>query len=119
MRKMKFTTGQLTIALTVAADISRELDDDYVELWTLPRCIRSAWPNASERTVRFIATSALLALTSRDVVLGDLDGDTGSFSPWRVDNPVEAAMAMWARLGRDPNMGEIAWLSRVARPLGQ
>jgi hypothetical protein len=119
MTKIEVTTDQMAVALAAAVDIDRELDEDYVGLWVLPRCIRLDWPHPNDRLVRSISTSILLALTSRDVVLGDLDGDTGEFLPWSVADPVETAMAMWVRLGRDPRLGEIAWLSREVRALDQ
>jgi hypothetical protein len=45
----------------------------------------------------------LRAPVAEDVVLGDLDGDTGEFLPWDVADPVATALAEWALLGRDPS----------------
>jgi len=106
-------TVEEAIAVAVAEKMSRELDDDYVELWSLPWYVRQDWPTASDEKVRYLCGSILRALTSTDVVLGDLDFNTGKFSPWKIDDPVDRAMAMWLQLGRDPTMGEIAWLSRT------
>ena len=104
---------EIAIAVAVAEDVSRELDDDYVGLWVLPHGIRLHWPEASDDEVRSLTHSILSALTSNDVVLGDLDGNTGEFSPWSVGNPVEAAMEAWVQLGHDPRLGDIAWLVRT------
>ena len=107
------TNDEVAIAVTVAEKVSRELDEDYVGLWVLPWHIRRAWPEASDDKVRTLVRSILSALASSDVVLGDLDGDTGEFLPWSVGNPIEAAVEMWVQLGRDPNIGEVAWLART------
>ena len=40
------------VAVIVAAEISRELDEDYVEMWKLPRRIRDEWPDATGLQVR-------------------------------------------------------------------
>jgi len=109
-------TDQIAVAVGVAEELSRELDEDYVGLWVLPWLIRRDWPEVSDDVVRAISKSILRALTSIDVVLGDVDGDTGQFLPWDCDDPVEAAMDMWVQLRHDPRLGEIAWLVRVERP---
>jgi hypothetical protein len=115
MRRSRPHPDEVSIAVAVAEKVSRELDEDYVGLWVLPWHIRHDWPEASDDKVRSLARSILRALTSRDVVLGDLDGDTVDFLPWSVDDSVDAAMEMWERLGRDPTIGEIAWLERPVR----
>jgi len=103
------------VMAAVTEMVSHELDEDFVELWSLPWYIRSMWPEASDEDVRVVSEAILKDLLSRDVLLGDLDGGTGEFLPWRLENPVGVAMHMWAELGRDPTIGEIAWLDRVAR----
>jgi hypothetical protein len=108
------TPAEVTAAVTVSERVSRELDDDYVGLWVIPWHLRRELPNASATTVREITESILRALTAQDVALGDLDGETGEFLPWGVPDPVGAAMAGWALLGRDPNIGEVAWLLRIS-----
>jgi hypothetical protein len=107
------TGDERATAVQVAEKLSRELDEDYVGLWKVPWHIRRAWPNASDDQVRSLAGSILTALLSSDVRLGDLNADTGEFWPWPGENSVEAAIEAWARLGRDPNIGEVAWLARL------
>ena len=98
-------------ARTVAEKISRELDDDYVEIWALPWHLRRLVPNVSDARVHDMAEVILRELTDSGVVIGDLSGESGVFSPW-VGPVVERVMREWEQLGRDPNIGEIAWLSR-------
>jgi hypothetical protein len=107
------TRDERTIAVQVAEKLSRELDEDYVGLWKVPWHIRRAWPNASDDQVRSLAASILTALLTGDVRLGELDADTGEFWPWSAENSVDAVVEAWVHLGRDPNIGEVAWLARL------
>lgn len=100
-------------AATVAEKISRELDDDYVGVWVLPWHLRRLVPDVSDARVRDMAEVILRVLTDSGVVIGDLPGDSGVFSPW-AGPAVERVMRGWEQLGRDPRLGEIAWLSRPA-----
>jgi hypothetical protein len=86
------------------------LHDDYVGLWTLAWHLRRALSDAPDELVIALAEAILDALLRFGVVLGDLDGTTGAFLPWSPTGALEAAMTAWRSLGRDPNIGEIAWL---------
>ncbi|MBM7772928.1 hypothetical protein JOD54_003132 [Actinokineospora baliensis] len=106
--------SDVVVAIKVAESLSRELDDDYVEFWSLLWHLRRALPDADDQLLRTLSQAILTALTDSNVALGDLDGKTGTFLPW--DNPstsVATAMSMWQDLGRDPNMGDIGWLART------
>jgi hypothetical protein len=107
------THDKVATAVVVGEKVSRELDEDYVGLWVLPWHIRREWPEASDDEVRELAESILRALESADVTFGDLDGETGEFLPLSVADPVATVIAAWVRLGRDPNIGELAWLART------
>lgn len=104
-------TGDLTAAASVAILIHRELESDYVGLWKIPWHIRRAIPDVSDEQVREIATAVLQALLANDVAIGSLDEITGSFDPWERRGAVDAALSAWRALGRDPNIGEVAWLA--------
>lgn len=104
-------TGDLTTAASVALLIHRELDDDYVGVWKIPWHIRRALPDAGDKEVRDIAAAVLEALLNRDVAVGSLNETTGSFSPWAADDALDSIMSAWRDLGRDPNIGEVAWLA--------
>ncbi|GLZ43711.1 hypothetical protein [Actinokineospora sp. NBRC 105648] len=105
--------SEVIAAVTLAVDVSRELDDDHVEFWRLATNLRRSLPSADGELIRGLARAVLVALLDRGVVLGDLDGDTGEFTAWPATvASIDIAMAAWRSLGRDPDMGEIAWLSR-------
>ena len=100
-------------AVHVAEKLSRELNEDYVGLWKVAWHIRRAWPGVSGDEVRSVANWILTDLLTAGARLGSLDANTGEFCPWPVANSVEAAIHAWGKLGRDPNIGEVAWLARL------
>jgi hypothetical protein len=108
------TRDQVITAVVVAEKISRELDEDYVGLWTIPWHLRRALPDASDALVWELARAILGGLERSGLVVGDLDGYSGLFIPWSGDTGVDTAMQRWRDLGRDPNIGEIAWLMRTS-----
>ncbi|WP_139168351.1 hypothetical protein [Microbacterium azadirachtae] len=104
---------ELTAAASVALVVYRELEEDYVGLWVIPWQIRRAIPRASDEMVREVSIPILLALLENGISIGDLNGEMGLFEPWQTDEPIERVLAGWHALGRDPNIGEIAWLART------
>ncbi|PPK71143.1 hypothetical protein V5P93_003006 [Actinokineospora auranticolor] len=108
--------SELIAVMSVVVDISRELEDDHVELWKLPKNLRAVLPSADDDQIQGITRAMLIALLDSNVVLGDLSGKTGLFEPWPEPvASIDIAMAMWRDLGRDPNIGDVAWLSRLPR----
>lgn len=103
---------EVVVAASVAIVVCRELDDDYVGLWVIPWHIRRSIPRVSDEIVRHISIAVLVALLDNRVSIGDLDGNTGTFDPWSGDEPIGRVLEEWRALGRDPNIGEIAWLAR-------
>ncbi|MBL7500538.1 hypothetical protein I6A84_29780 [Frankia sp. CNm7] len=105
-------SDETTVAVSVVMLIRRELEDDYVGIWKVPWHIRRALPNAGDDQVQKIAASILGDLVAADVALGDLDEETGTFLPWLATGAAEKVMAAWRDLGRDPNIGDVAWLAK-------
>ena len=103
-------TDDMTVAASVAMLVQRELDDDYVGLWALPWHIRRALPEASDSQVCEIAAAVLEALVAAGATIGSLDETTGTFDPWETGGAVESVISAWRSLGRDPNIGEVAWI---------
>lgn len=106
------TPAEAAVAVVVGNSISRELDEDYEGLWVIPRLIRRELESASDELVLELARAVLVGLSESAVRIGTLDENTGVFSPWPVRDGIERALQEWSRLGRDPNIGEIAWLVR-------
>lgn len=103
---------EVIVAIVVADRIRSELDDDYVGVWKVPWHLRRALPHATDDAVRDLAEAILGGLISVGAVLGDLDGESGTFIPWPPSGALDAAMTAWRVLGREPNIGDIAWLAR-------
>ncbi len=107
-------TDDMIAAASVAILLHRELDDDHVGIWMLPWRIRRALPEAGDSQVREIAAAVLEALLAGGAAIGSLDETTGTFAPWETHGAVESVMAAWRVLGRDPNIGEVAWIARTS-----
>jgi hypothetical protein len=106
------TPAEAAVAVAVADLISRELDEDYVGLWKVAWHIRRRIGDATDEKVREMAEAILLGLVESAVRVGDLSEESGIFTPWPEHDGVERAVRGWATLGRDPNIGEVAWLAR-------
>jgi hypothetical protein len=106
------TGDEVAAAVAVAEKVSRELDEDYVGLWKLAWHLRRRIADLSDEAVRGLAASILEGLRESAVRVGSLSEESGIFTPWPADDGIDRAMQAWAALGRDPNIGEIAWLAR-------
>jgi hypothetical protein len=105
-------TSEAVVAIEVAELLSRELDEDYVGLWTVPWHLRRRLSGVSDETVRMIAETILRGLVESGLCVGELSESTGVFEPWPSSSGIDRAMQEWQALGRDPNIGEIAWVVR-------
>lgn len=106
------TPAEVAVAVAVGDLISRELDEDFVGLWVIPWHIRRRLTLADDAMVQELARAVLLGLEESAARIGSLDEDSGVFTPWPVGEGVTRALSQWSDLGRDPNIGEIAWLAR-------
>jgi hypothetical protein len=106
------TPDEAAVAVGVAEMISRELDEDYVGLWKVAWHLRQSLGSVSDQQVRELAAVILHGLLSSGLSVGELSEESGEFNAWSGPAGIEHAMSEWASLGRDPNMGEIAWLVR-------
>lgn len=100
------------MAVAVGDVISRELDEDYVGLWVVAWHIRRRLGPVDDDQVRRVARAVLEGLMESAVRVGTLDEATGTFSAWSTQDGVERAIREWSAMGRDPNIGEVAWLAR-------
>lgn len=100
------------MAVAVGDLISRELDEDYVGMWVIPWHIRRRLGSADDELVQEVARAVLVGLSESAVRVGTLAEDSGVFTAWQASDGVERALRGWSALGRDPNIGEVAWLAR-------
>lgn len=106
------TGEEVAASVAVAEAISRELDEDFVGLWKLGWHLRRQIPGLPDEKVRSLAGAILQGLRGSAVRVGSLSEESGIFTPWPAEVAIDRAMQAWAALGRDPNIGEIAWLVR-------
>jgi hypothetical protein len=97
----------------IERDFLAECRDDYVGLWSLVRRFRDRGLEASKIVDATILMLHRL-LEANQIVAGTFTG-----TEFRVaDIPVARLMAKirqdWAQLGRDPQIGEIAWFTSRA-----
>ena len=99
-------------AVVVAEMTSRELDDDYVELCSIPWRLHRQLAASPDAKIRELSEAVLRGLVQLGVSIGDLDGNSGVFTPWSSNDCVERVKRELITLGREPNIGDIAWLTR-------
>lgn len=96
--------------------VSNELADDGVELWSLFRYTHQELPGASPAEVLEVVETTLRKLADNGTRFGQIDDETGDFNVWDEDDPVGRIMAESRALGREPNIGDIAWLVKDVLP---
>ena len=105
------TVEGVAAAVTTGDLVSRELDDDAVGVWKIAWHLRRALPSVTATEMHELAEGVLRGLQPSGVSVGELD-DLGAFQEWDRVNGISEVMARWRKLGRDPNIGEVAWLVR-------
>lgn len=93
--------------------LAEECKEDYVGLWEVVKQVRRAFPDAEAGEIQAISLDLVRdLLRSGQAVAGDLSNE-GQFLDWRldVDRAVERIGEEWDRLGRDPNISEVVWLT--------
>lgn len=105
-----------TIAARVALRVERELSEDAVELWTLFQDVHNISPESSDGQVFDIVEVAISVLLAERVQVGHLDDLTGEFVLWGGTVTAKRIMSAVSDLGREPNIGDVAWLVRGVYP---
>lgn len=102
----------------IKAAIIAEAEEDFIGLWEIVREVRETTELNDEEAVR----SATLAVVE-DLVRGGqiragvLSGDGRELYEWAesAELVIERINREWLELGRDPNIGEIAWFDLAPR----
>jgi len=99
----------MTDLASIAQQVLAECHEDYVGLWSVVRRIRGAGVGNDSRVIE----TTLLLLTK---LLSEQKIKTGQFSDQKfhewIMRPQEIIAKIeheWKNLGRDPDIGEIAW----------
>jgi hypothetical protein len=95
---------------SIAEAVLEECREDYVGLWSIVKEVRSCVVHEATVPERTLAILNQLLLGG-EVVAGEFKGK--EFSAWEV--PTSSVLlriqSEWVRLGRDPDIGEIVWLT--------
>ena len=102
-------------------DITREVLveglDDYVGIWEFAWLLRSRHPDISVDAVREAALDRISRLVEHGLMVPGRLLDEGGFDPWPSSpaDCVERIRVEWGALGRDPEIGDICWLSSTSQ----
>jgi hypothetical protein len=95
----------------IIAEIESELSEDDVGLWVVVRSLRDRQSDFEGADIRLLAAHVCRALQRHGVSLGQFTAD-GDFDEWQVESSVDRMLIERCDLGRDPDIGEVAWLRR-------
>lgn len=103
-----------TTKLTASAEaVLAELRDDHADLWKLLWIVKAEaeLDEAMPKTVRQESLAVIAALLEGGYVHPGAPRGRESFSPWPLDatDALARIEREWDALGRDPDIGEIAW----------
>jgi hypothetical protein len=98
----------------VLESLAEECYEDHVGLWRIVNAVRfdlgSTNPSETRAlTLRLVRT----LLHERGMQVGQPAADGRHFIPWGLspDQAVSRIDHEWSALGRDPNIGEVAWFT--------
>jgi hypothetical protein len=95
----------------VLNQIDLELREDDVGAWVVARVLRAARPDSDSVEIRMLAARVSRALLDRGISLGQFAED-GEFVVWPAVSATDRLLIEWSDLGRDPDIGEVAWFRR-------
>ena len=107
----------------LAREFAQEAETDFVGLWEIVHAVREAAPGAEESTHRDAVLALIALLLQRGLTIGQFRAVSAAmapdylFEPWTEprDAALERIRAEWSALGRDPDIGEIAWVVAPTR----
>ena len=92
-----------------------EAQSDVVGLWAILWQVKNEIPSLSSEEAKSATLEVVRdALSSEEIVVGGFGGgdtETVSFIPWQMSlaDALERIEREWGALGREPNLGDIAW----------
>lgn len=98
----------------VKSQLRAEGEEDFVGLWEVVRSVQDHVPHADAASIRQISLEIVDELLSNGEWEAGFPAEDGrSFDAWTLLPPAAVARIQreWDQLGREPNIGEIAWLN--------
>lgn len=100
----------------VLESLAEECHDDHVGLWRVVNAVRFDLGSTTAPETRQLTLSLVRRLLQeRGMQVGHPAPDGRQFVPWGV-SPEQAVSRIeheWSTLGRDPNIGEVAWFTSM------
>ena len=98
----------------VLDSLAEECQEDHVGLWRIVNAVRFDLGSADPAQTRVIALRLVRSLLQeRGMQVGQPAPDGRHFVAWDLspDQAVRRIEKEWAALGRDPDIGELAWFT--------
>ena len=96
-------------------DFLKEAQEDHVGLWAVLWVLKSKFPGNSPNELQSKTISLIERMLERGAVAGMFVAK--SFQPWNDQNPRSVGARIrreWRELGREPDIGDIVWLTCVS-----
>lgn len=97
-----------------------ECAEGFVGAWAILWEVKQSFPSLDEGQRKATTLEIVRQLlATQEVVVGDFD-DEKRFCAWSVGVPRDAVLEeverRWTSLGREPDIGEVAWLTQRQQP---
>jgi hypothetical protein len=98
---------------TVDREVLACVADDYMGLWEVARVVGRRMARAAFPEIKAEAMKVLTRLYSAGYIEAGNLTEEGAFLPWALapSQALNKIQGEWDRLGRLPDIGEIAWLN--------
>ena len=98
----------------VLESLTQECSEDHVGLWRIVNAVRFDLGSTNPAQTRALTLRLVRSLLyDHGMQVGHPAVDGRHFLPWRLsaDQAVRRIEQEWSALGRDPNIGEVAWFT--------
>jgi hypothetical protein len=98
---------------SIIAEFQREAAVDFIGLWQLVRAVKNNLEQDDISGVQQLSLNLLKCMLAVGFRVGYLSGTGKTLEPWsdqQPDHVVTRVRSEWNALGREPNIGDIAWL---------
>src|SRR6266446_5162777 len=103
----------------VLESLAEECHEDHVGLWRIVNAVRFDLGATNPSETRALTLRLVRSLLhERGMQVGHPAADGRTFVPWDLpsDQAVSRIEKEWLALGREPNIGEVAWFTSAEQP---
>ncbi len=102
----------------IASDMCRAAKDDYVGLWQIIGAVVRESKSTDKDKIRTLSLDVVRKLLILGLRPVDLPSVGSGSVPWAIQQPdavIDRIETEWKALGREPDIGEIAWFDLPAK----